>query len=97
MGESKNVGITHIFPINPNTFKNPKSSFQYSLGDSHGSQPSITSSFLIDDKGEHIVCMRTFLSCRYFILMHFHTNLTAGCGLKVCSAHGKFFLVGILF
>ena len=66
-GESEDVGIAHIFPINPDAFENPKSSFQYSLGDSHGGRSRVTCSLLTDDKGEQVLCTRTFLSCRYFI------------------------------
>jgi hypothetical protein len=56
-GESEDVGIAHVFPINPDAFENPKSSFQYSLGDSHGGRPSVTCSLLTDDKGKHVSCM----------------------------------------
>jgi len=86
-GESDNVGIAHVFPINPDAFENPKSSFQYLLGDSHGGRPRVTCSLLTDDKGEQVSCMRTFFSCRHIVWSHFCANFTAGCGLKVCSAH----------
>ncbi|KAH0831831.1 hypothetical protein J3R83DRAFT_12681 [Lanmaoa asiatica] len=71
-GESDNTGVAHVFPIDPDTFENPKSSFQYSLGDSHGGRPGVRCSLLTNDEGEQVPCTRTYLSCR---------------GLKVCSAH----------
>ena len=88
-GESKDIGIAHVFPINPDAFENPKSSFQYSLGDSHGGRPGVRCSLLTDEKGEQVSCTQTFLSCRYITSTHFCTNFTTGRGLKVCSAHSE--------
>lgn len=72
--ESKDVAIAHIFPINPNSFENPKSGFQYLLGVSHGGWPHINCSLLTDDNGKQVLYNWTFFSCRYIIWTYFHTK-----------------------
>ncbi|KIJ08970.1 hypothetical protein PAXINDRAFT_182194 [Paxillus involutus ATCC 200175] len=73
-GATAGQAVAHIFTIDPTDFDNPKSSFQYSMGNNHGSRPRVKCGLLRDHAGEPVTCDRLKSSCR---------------GLKVCSARSK--------
>jgi len=80
--------IAHIFTVDPNNFDNPKTSFQYSLGDNHGGHSGVVCGLLRDQFDKLVKCNKLTTSCKS--LQSFSNSLTqkiTGKGLKVCSEH----------
>ncbi|KAJ7788049.1 hypothetical protein B0H14DRAFT_2398806 [Mycena olivaceomarginata] len=72
-GTSIGTGIAHRFSVDPANFHHPRESFQYSLGDSHGGD-------------SHVHCGQLLLGRTGLPAVCFHKKLSAGKGLKYCSA-----------
>lgn len=86
-GSFDGQAVAHVFPVDPTTFVNPKASFQYSLGDSHGGRPGVMCNLLRDDAGNPVICNRLKTSCKSNTIHHVVMPIISlGCGLKVCSA-----------
>ncbi|KAL4073507.1 hypothetical protein J3A83DRAFT_4399834 [Scleroderma citrinum] len=71
-GSLHGKSTAHIFAINLENFDNPKASFQYSLGNTHGSHFGVICGLLHDKSDKPVRCDKLRISCK---------------GLKVCSEH----------
>ncbi|KAL4070529.1 hypothetical protein J3A83DRAFT_4064724, partial [Scleroderma citrinum] len=60
--------IAHIFAVNLENFNNPKASFQYSLGNTHGSHFGIICGLLCDKSDKPVRCDKLRISCKYLQL-----------------------------
>lgn len=86
-GDTPFQAVAHVFHIDPNHFKHPKDSFQYSLGDNHGGLKNVRCSLLRDDSGKEVPCDQLMTSCMYFSLslishsMHVHNARPRSQGL----------------
>ena len=70
-GSRDGESIAHIFTVDPLNFFHPKSSFQYSLGDTHGGQADIKCHLLRDESGNTpVLCNKVRLSCEYHMREH---------------------------
>ena len=71
-GEFDKQIVTHIFHVDPLSFHQPKSSFQYSLGDGHGSLESVRCFMLRDSSNHPVQCEVLKTSCKdYFHCLEF--------------------------
>ena len=57
--------VAHVFTIDPSNFDNPKLSFQYSLGNTHGAQSGIKCQLLSDQSSNAVVCKKVRTCCKY--------------------------------
>lgn len=86
-GSLDGQAVAHVFPVDPAAFVHPKASFQYSLGDNHGSHPGVMCNLLHDHAGKPVICNRLKTSCTSNTIHHMvMLIILLGRGLKVCSA-----------
>lgn len=57
--------IAHRFVVDPISFVQPQSAFQYSLGGGHGGRENAVCLLLRDDAGKGVRCRQLKSSCMY--------------------------------
>lgn len=64
-------GIAHRFFVDPESYMEPRSAFQYSLGGGHGGRENAVCQLLRDDAGKAVRCRQLKSSCMYIDILLF--------------------------
>lgn len=64
-GDAPGIAVAHLFNIDPDSFCEPQSSFQYSLGGGHGGRDEVVCKMLRGASGKPVLCSKLRTTCKF--------------------------------